>query len=58
MLRLLASRLLKKGLLPLGKRHVARTIVQTYGGRIWAENRAAGGTVFRFTLPLAERGPT
>ena len=38
---------------------IARTIVQTYGGRmIWAENRAAGGTVFRFTLPLAERGPT
>jgi len=33
---------------------IARTIVETYGGQIWAENRAAGGAVFRFTLPLAE----
>jgi signal transduction histidine kinase len=32
---------------------IARTIVETYGGRIWAENRAGGGAVFRFTLPLA-----
>jgi signal transduction histidine kinase len=31
---------------------VARTIVETYGGKIWAENRAAGGAIFRFTLPL------
>lgn len=37
---------------------IARTIVETYGGKIWAENRAAGGAVFRFTLPLVERGPT
>ena len=33
---------------------IARTIVETYGGRIWAENRAGGGAVFRFTLPLAK----
>jgi signal transduction histidine kinase len=32
-----------------------RTIVETYGGRIWAENRAGRGAVFRFTLPLDER---
>jgi signal transduction histidine kinase len=31
---------------------IARTIVETYGGRLWAENRIAGGAVFRFTLPL------
>ncbi len=31
---------------------IARTIIETYGGRIWAENRAGGGAVFRFTLPL------
>jgi signal transduction histidine kinase len=31
---------------------IARTIIETYGGRIWAENRPKGGTVFRFTLPL------
>jgi PAS domain S-box-containing protein len=33
---------------------IARTIVESYGGRIWAENRAGGGAVFRFTLPLIE----
>jgi signal transduction histidine kinase len=32
---------------------IARTIVETNGGRIWAENREAGGAVFRFTMPLA-----
>lgn len=32
---------------------IARTIVETYGGRIWAENREGGGAVFRFTMPLA-----
>ena len=32
---------------------VARTIVETYRGRIWAENRPGGGAVFRFALPLA-----
>ena len=31
---------------------IARTIVQTYGGRIWGENSERGGAVFRFTLPL------
>ena len=31
---------------------VARTIIETYKGKIWAENRAGGGAVFRFTLPL------
>jgi signal transduction histidine kinase len=31
---------------------IARTIVETYGGKIWAENRVGGGAVFRFTLPL------
>ena len=30
----------------------ARTIVEAHGGRIWAENRAHGGAVFRFSLPL------
>ena len=34
---------------------IARTIVQTHGGRIWAENHATGGAVFRLALPLAKR---
>jgi signal transduction histidine kinase len=33
---------------------IARTIIETYGGRIWAENREGGGAVFRFTMPLAK----
>ena len=32
---------------------ISRTIIENYGGRIWAENRPKGGAVFRFTLPLA-----
>ena len=36
---------------------IARTIVETYGGKIWAENRAGGGAVFRFTLPLIDQSP-
>ena len=33
---------------------ICRAIVQVHGGRIWAENRAGGGAVFRFTLPVPE----
>ena len=33
---------------------IARTIVETYGGKIWAENKAGCGAVFRFTLPLRQ----
>ena len=29
---------------------IARSMVAAHGGRIWAENTAAGGAVFRFTL--------
>jgi signal transduction histidine kinase len=36
---------------------IARTIVETYGGKIWAENRAGGGAAFRFTLPLSKGQP-
>jgi signal transduction histidine kinase len=31
---------------------IARTIVENFGGRIWAENRQGGGAIFRFELPL------
>jgi signal transduction histidine kinase len=33
---------------------ICRTIIETYGGKIWAENRSPNGSVFRFTLPLAK----
>ncbi len=32
---------------------IARTIVEAHGGRIWAEQGAGGGAVFRVILPLA-----
>jgi signal transduction histidine kinase len=32
---------------------IARTIVETYGGRMWAENRTGGGAMFCFTLPVS-----
>ena len=31
---------------------ICRAIITAHGGRIWAENRAGGGAVFRFTLPI------
>jgi C4-dicarboxylate-specific signal transduction histidine kinase len=34
---------------------IARTIIETYGGKIWAENRPLGGAVIRFTLPLIQQ---
>ena len=32
---------------------IARTIVESYGGKIWAENCAEGGAAFHFTIPLS-----
>lgn len=33
---------------------ISRSLVEAHGGQIWAENRAAGGAVFRFTLNKAD----
>jgi two-component system sensor kinase FixL len=33
---------------------ISRTIVEAHGGKIWAEDREGGGTVFRLTLRLTE----
>jgi two-component system sensor histidine kinase KdpD len=35
---------------------VCRGLVEAHGGHIWAENRASGGAIFHFTLPLAKAG--
>jgi C4-dicarboxylate-specific signal transduction histidine kinase len=35
---------------------ISRSIVQAHGGRLWAENSAGGGAVFRCVLPVARRG--
>ena len=33
---------------------ILRTIIQTFGGNIWAVNYPGGGALFRFKLPLAK----
>jgi two-component system sensor kinase FixL len=32
---------------------ISRSIIEAHGGRMWADNNAAGGATFRFTLPAA-----
>lgn len=34
---------------------MARAIVHMHGGKIWAENRPAGGAAFIFTVPLSQK---
>jgi two-component system sensor histidine kinase KdpD len=33
---------------------ICRAIVTAHGGRIWLENRAGGGAIVRFTLPVLQ----
>ena len=37
---------------------ICRGIVTAHGGRMWAEGRAGGGAVFRFTIPIVGTPPT
>lgn len=32
--------------------HICRSVMETHGGRVWAEPNPGGGTVFAFSLPL------
>ena len=34
---------------------ISRSIVETHGGRLWAAANERGGTIFRFTVPLARQ---
>lgn len=34
---------------------ICRFIIETHGGRLWADDNPGGGTVFRFTLPREAR---
>ena len=36
---------------------VAKSIIVTHGGSIWAENNEGGGAIFHFTVPVAESFP-
>jgi len=31
---------------------ISRTIMESHGGRLWAENGTYGGATFRFTVPM------
>jgi two-component system sensor histidine kinase KdpD len=36
---------------------ICRGIVTAHGGRIWAENRAGGGAIFKIALPITGTPP-
>jgi signal transduction histidine kinase len=36
---------------------IGRSIIESYGGRIWASSNDGAGTTFQFALPVRARGP-
>jgi two-component system sensor histidine kinase DctS len=34
--------------------HICRSIMETHGGRVWAEPNPGGGTIFSFSLPVEQ----
>ncbi|WP_230369063.1 ATP-binding protein [Paludibacterium denitrificans] len=34
--------------------NICRTIIEFHEGQLWVEDNAGGGSIFRFTLPVAE----
>jgi len=37
---------------------ISRSLIETHGGRLWAENQASGGASLRFTLAIAAKEKT
>jgi two-component system, OmpR family, sensor histidine kinase VicK len=37
--------------------YISKSIIESHGGKIWADNSDGKGATFTFTLPIASRNP-